>query len=81
MNRPIREVEDTEINGNMTGNEAVARQLIRTATKIGSFTAIEMILDRIEGKPTKAAANKPDNSQLTDQLDLTIDSLNDFTKE
>ncbi len=81
MKLPIAEVVDAPIHGGMSGNEVVARNLIKNAVDYGQLSSIEMILDRIEGRPTKAAANKPDNSQLTEQRDVQIESLNDLAKD
>jgi hypothetical protein len=55
--------------------------LMRKAVKDQTLNAITEILDRIEGKSTKAAQNKPTNSHIMDQLNSSLDGLDDLTKE
>lgn len=65
----------------MSGDEALARILLRKAINDQSQAAIDAVLDRIEGKPTKATANKASNSHIDDQLDLAVDFLNELATE
>lgn len=39
-------------------------------------TSLTEVMDRLEGKASKAAANKPSNAHIADQLELSIDDLN-----
>jgi hypothetical protein len=55
--------------------------LMRKAVTDQTLNAITEILDRIEGKSTKAAQNKPTNSHIMDQLNSSLDGLDDLTKE
>jgi len=80
LKQPIANTADSELHRKMTGNEALARILIRKAVNDQSQPAIDAILDRIEGKPGKAAANKSSNEHIDDQLDLALDALNDLAR-
>lgn len=56
----------------------LARVLLQKAVIDKNQNAIAEVLDRIEGKATKAAANKPSNNHIQEQLDLSIDALNNI---
>lgn len=71
---------DEPIHGRMTGNEALARILLKQAIQNESRDAIVEILDRIEGKASKGATVKPTNDALNEALDVSIDSLNTLTE-
>ena len=84
LNRLLR-LPASELNNidheTMTAGQVLARIILKKAVLDETQSAIEIILDRIEGKPTKAAANKPNNDALTDQLNTSIDDLNDLLPE
>lgn len=75
---PISQTVDADLHGTMTGHEAIARILLRNAVSHGNKEAIVEIIDRVEGKAVRTAENKRGNSHLQDQLDFSIDDLNNL---
>ena len=59
-----------------SGGALLARVLLQKAVIDKNQNAITEVLDRIEGKATKAAANKPSNSHIQEQIALSIEDLN-----
>lgn len=80
MKLTVGEIEKP-VTRNMTGNEAAARILLQQMLESGSKDAITIILERIEGKATRAAPNKSTNQHLDEQVDLQLDMLNKFTED
>lgn len=78
---PLDELTKAVDGGRVTVGAALARVLLKKATIDGQSQAITEVLDRIEGKPTKSAANKPSNDALTEQLDSSLASLDELTEE
>lgn len=78
---PVSELTKQTQPGRLTSGQAIARALMTKATLEQSQSAIELVLDRIEGKPTKAAQNKSTNSHITEQLDQSLDSLDKLTEK
>lgn len=78
---PVGTSVDADITPEMTGNEALARILLRKAINDRSQAAIDAVLDRLEGKPVRAAANKTTNAHIDEQLDLQLDALNGLVPE
>jgi hypothetical protein len=76
LGMPICLTADAPMPPSITGNEALARVMIRRAIRDEAQNAIDAVLDRIEGKPTKSASNKPSNGHIDTQLDLQVDALN-----
>ncbi len=54
----------------------LARVLLQRAVVDKNHNALVEVLDRIEGKAVKGAANKTSNSHISDQLDQSLEDLN-----
>lgn len=80
MKLPANQVKEIDPE-TMSAGEVLARVLLSKAIFDEHQNAIEAVLDRIEGKPTKAAANKPNNDSLLDQLDVSLKELDELVPE
>lgn len=64
--------------GGATYAEVLSRVLVEKAADGNQF-ALEAVMDRVEGKPTKAVPNKADDSVLNEQLDaIGVAALNEM---
>lgn len=59
--------------------QVLARVMMRKAL-VGNQSAIEAVLDRIEGKPGKSAPNKSSDGHIEEQLNESLASLDELTK-
>lgn len=78
---PVAELDNDPDPAVTSCGAMFARILMRKAVKEGTLNAITEILDRLEGKATKAAQNKPSNDRLHKQLDVSIDVLNNLIQD
>lgn len=76
MRLPLAELSRDPNPNRTTAGAALARVLLRKAVIDQQQAAITEVLDRIEGKATKAAANKPTNNHIQEQLELSLNDLN-----
>lgn len=63
-----------------TSAQMLARVMLTQAVVLQNKDAMAEVLDRIEGRPTKAANNKASNAILSEQLDSSLDDLNKLTE-
>lgn len=77
---PTLELDDEPDPASTSVGQMFALILMRKAVKDQTLNAITEVLDRLEGKATKAAQNKPSNDHLHKQLDVSLDSLDELSE-
>lgn len=80
MRLPVSELQK-ETDPRTSAGAALARILLKKAVLDEQQSAITEVMDRIEGKATKSAPNKPTNDALNEQLDLSLEDLNKLATE
>lgn len=77
---PLAELDVDPDPDTVSVGQMFALILMRKAVKDQTLNAITEVLDRLEGKATKAAQNKPTNSHIGDQLDANLSDLDNLTE-
>lgn len=77
---PLSDLKDMDLDGATVG-QVLARVLMLKAVADQNMTAITEVLDRLEGKASKSAQNKPTNQHIGDQLDANLSDLDSLLEK